>query len=43
MFWVIAASVLVGVMLGASLGILVMRLAVAPDRASEAVRIRDQT
>ncbi len=43
MFWVITASVLFGIMLGACLGVMVMSLMVASSRANESIRVRDRT
>jgi len=43
MFWVITASVFVGMILSAALGLLVMRLTAVPSRASEPIRMHDRT
>jgi len=42
MFWVIAASVFFGMMVGTSLGVLVMSLMAMSSRASEPVRVDDR-
>ena len=43
MFWVITASVLFGIMLGACLGVTVMSLTAASSRANEPIRVHDRT
>ena len=42
MFWVITASVFFGMMVGTSLGVLVMSLMAMSSRASEPVRVDDR-
>jgi hypothetical protein len=41
MFWITAASVLIGVLLGACLGFLMMNFGDGSNCASEPVRVRD--
>jgi hypothetical protein len=42
MFWTIAASAFLGMVVGACVGVLVMALIVVSGRATEPVQIRDQ-
>ncbi len=43
MFWVITASVLFGIMLGACMGVMVISLVAVSSRANESIRVRDRT
>lgn len=43
MFWIVAVSVFAGMMLGTCLGILMLRLEVAPSRVSDQARLADNS